>query len=83
MDPLLLAQFDALEDALRALGVAVWPMVDVEADDGLASAAVSRPPTPRRAGDHLHAGQGPRAMRRRQRSSSSTAVRTSGSTPTR
>jgi 5'-3' exonuclease len=40
MDPLLLAQFGWLEGALRALGVAVWPMVDVEADDGLASAAV-------------------------------------------
>ena len=39
MDPLLLAQFGWLEDALRALGVAVWPMVDVEADDGMASAA--------------------------------------------
>jgi 5'-3' exonuclease len=39
MDPLLLGQFDWLEDALRALGVAVWPMTDVEADDGLASAA--------------------------------------------
>jgi 5'-3' exonuclease len=39
MDPLLLAQFDWLEDALRALGVTVWPMVDFEADDGLASAA--------------------------------------------
>jgi 5'-3' exonuclease len=39
MDPLLLAQFGWLEDALRALGVAVWPMVDVEADDALASAA--------------------------------------------
>jgi 5'-3' exonuclease len=39
MDPLLLAQFGWLEDALRALGVEVWPMVDVEADDGLASAA--------------------------------------------
>ena len=39
MDPLLLGQFVWLEDALRALGVAVWPMVDVEADDGLASAA--------------------------------------------
>lgn len=39
MDPLLLAQFGWLEDALRALGVAVWPMVEVEADDGLASAA--------------------------------------------
>jgi 5'-3' exonuclease len=40
MDPLLLAQFGWLEEALRALGVAVWPMIDVEADDGLASAAV-------------------------------------------
>ena len=40
MDPVLLAQFGWLEEALRALGVAVWPMVDVEADDGLASAAM-------------------------------------------
>ena len=47
MDPLLLAQFDWLEDALRALGVAVWPMVDVEADDGLASAAVVAAVDPR------------------------------------
>ncbi len=47
MDPLLLAQFDPLEDALRALGVAVWPMVDVEADDGLASAAVAAAADPR------------------------------------
>ena len=47
MDPLLLAQFDWLEDALRALGVAVWPMVDVEADDGLASAAVVAADDPR------------------------------------
>jgi 5'-3' exonuclease len=39
MDPELLAQFPMLEDALRALGVAVFAMVDVEADDGLASAA--------------------------------------------
>ena len=39
MDPELLAQFPLLEDALRALGVAVFAMVDVEADDGLASAA--------------------------------------------
>ncbi len=35
MDPLLLAQFDWLEDALRSLGVTVWPMVDLEADDRL------------------------------------------------
>jgi hypothetical protein len=47
MDPLLLAQFDPLEDALRALGVAVWPMVDVEADDGLASAAAVAAADPR------------------------------------
>jgi 5'-3' exonuclease len=39
IDPLLLAQFPLLEDALRALGVAVWAMVDYEADDALASAA--------------------------------------------
>ena len=39
MDPLLLAQFGWLEDALRSLGVTVWPMRDLEADDGLASAA--------------------------------------------
>jgi 5'-3' exonuclease len=39
LDPLLLAQFPMLEDALRALGVAVWAMVDLEADDALATAA--------------------------------------------
>ena len=39
MDPELLAQFPMLEDALVALGVTVWPMVDLEADDGMASAA--------------------------------------------
>jgi 5'-3' exonuclease len=39
MDPELLAQFPVLEDALRALGVTVWAMVELEADDGLASAA--------------------------------------------
>src|SRR5882672_12811889 len=35
----LLAQFHPLEHALTAMGVAVWPMTDLEADDGLASAA--------------------------------------------
>jgi 5'-3' exonuclease len=39
MEPELLAQFPIVEDALRALGVAVWAMVELEADDGLASAA--------------------------------------------
>ncbi len=37
--PELLRQFTLLEDALRALGVVVWPMVEFEADDGLAAAA--------------------------------------------
>lgn len=32
-------QFHPLEEALRLMGVAVWPMVELEADDGLASAA--------------------------------------------
>lgn len=35
----LLAQFHPLEEALTAMGVVVWPMVDLEADDALASAA--------------------------------------------
>lgn len=35
----LLAQFHPLEQALAALGVAVWPMIELEADDALASAA--------------------------------------------
>jgi 5'-3' exonuclease len=40
IDPNLLSQFVLLEDALQALGVAVWPMVEYEADDALAAAAV-------------------------------------------
>jgi 5'-3' exonuclease len=39
IDPTLLAQFPLLEDALRALGVTVWAMVELEADDALAAAA--------------------------------------------
>ncbi len=39
IEPELRAQFPLLEDALQAMGVAVWPMVDLEADDALASAA--------------------------------------------
>src|SRR5213075_970311 len=35
----LLAQFHPLEDALAAMGVVVWPMIELEADDALASAA--------------------------------------------
>src|SRR5512145_3232409 len=39
IDPALLAQFHPLEDALSAMGVAVWPMIELEADDALASAS--------------------------------------------
>ncbi|HET9762188.1 MAG TPA: 5'-3' exonuclease H3TH domain-containing protein [Casimicrobiaceae bacterium] len=39
VEPALLAQFQPLEEALAAMGVAVWPMIDLEADDALASAA--------------------------------------------
>ena len=39
MDPALYAQFAPLEEALAALGVTVWPMVEFEADDALAAAA--------------------------------------------
>ncbi|MGH7680473.1 MAG: 5'-3' exonuclease [Candidatus Eiseniibacteriota bacterium] len=39
IDPVLWAQFEPLESALAALGVTVWPMVEVEADDALAAGA--------------------------------------------
>ena len=39
IEPALLAQFHPLEEGLALMGVAVWPMTDLEADDGLASAA--------------------------------------------
>src|SRR5207248_2437364 len=39
IEPTLLAQSHPLEDALAALGVVVWPMIELEADDALASAA--------------------------------------------
>jgi 5'-3' exonuclease len=39
VEPALLAQFHPLEEALQAMGIAVWPMVELEADDALASAA--------------------------------------------
>jgi len=39
IDPVLSAQFVPLEEALDALGVLVWPMVELEADDALASGA--------------------------------------------
>jgi 5'-3' exonuclease len=39
IDPALLTQFEPLEDALRAMGISVWAMTELEADDALASAA--------------------------------------------
>ena len=39
IEPALLAQFHPLEEAIAAMGVAVWPMTELEADDALASAA--------------------------------------------
>src|SRR5256886_13340215 len=39
IEPALLAQFQPLEEALTAMGVVVWPMIELEADDALASAA--------------------------------------------
>jgi len=47
MDPVLYAQFQPLEDALRALGVIVWAMVEFEADDALAAAAAMAASDPR------------------------------------
>src|ERR1700676_247497 len=39
IEPALLAQFEPLEEALASMGTAVWPMIQFEADDALASAA--------------------------------------------
>ena len=39
IEPALLAQFHPLEEALGAMGIVVWPMIELEADDALASAA--------------------------------------------
>ncbi|MBV9769327.1 MAG: flap endonuclease, partial [Bryobacterales bacterium] len=41
IDPDLLAQFGLLEEAVAALGIAIWPMIEFEADDALASAAAA------------------------------------------
>jgi len=41
VDPRLLAQFIPLEQALESMGIATWPMVELEADDAIAAAAVS------------------------------------------
>src|SRR5947209_7543095 len=47
IEPDLLAQFQPVEDALAALGIVVWPMVEYEADDALAAGAVRAAADPR------------------------------------
>ena len=47
VEPELLAQFPLLEEALSALGITVWPMVEFEADDALAAAAAAAANDPR------------------------------------
>ena len=66
MPPELLAQFPLVEHVLSAAGFAVWPQVEYEADDGMAAAAaLAAADEPGVPGADLHAGQGPRAVRRR------------------
>ena len=68
VDPDLKAQFPELEELLELAGFAVWPQVEHEADDGLASAAAVAASDPARgAGGDLHAGQGPGPMCHRRR----------------
>src|SRR6478609_9070877 len=47
IDPDLYAQFPLLEEALTALGIATWPMIEYEADDALAAAAATAARDPR------------------------------------
>jgi len=47
IEPALWAQFQPLENALDAMGIVVWPMVELEADDALASAAAIAAADPR------------------------------------
>lgn len=47
VDPELLAQFPLLEEALAALGITVWPMIEFEADDALAAGAMRAAADPR------------------------------------
>src|SRR5262249_15695803 len=47
IDPVWWAQFHPLEELLASMGVAVWPMVELEADDALASAATISARDPR------------------------------------
>ena len=59
MPPELLDQFPIAEAAVEALGIVLWPMVEYEADDAIAAAAVRFADDPaRRAHPRVHAGQG-------------------------
>ena len=66
MPPELLAQFPIAEAAVEALGIVLWPMVEFEADDAIAAAAVRFGADPARREDPgLHARQGHGPARRR------------------
>ena len=47
VEPDLLAQFSLLEEVLSTAGIVVWPMIEFEADDALAAAAVAAARDPR------------------------------------
>ena len=66
MPPELLHQIPVLEDALVAMGVVTWAMVEHEADDALGAAAEIADADPTgRTGPHRHARQGPVSVRPR------------------
>ena len=66
IDPDLWGQFELAERACAALGIVVWPMIEFEADDALATAAAALRARARgRASADRLAGQGPRAVRGR------------------
>ena len=68
MPPELLAQFPIAEAAVEALGIVLWPMVEFEADDAIAAAAVALRRGPGgRADRRLHARQGHGPARRGER----------------
>ena len=67
IEPELLAQFPLLEEALTALGIVVWPMVEYEADDALASAVNAAVGDPRVERIFVcYTGQGSRSVRSRE-----------------
>ena len=64
IDPALWSQFPIVEEALAAMGLVVWAMVEFEADDALcAGARLAAADLARDRGADLHSRQGPRAVR--------------------